>query len=549
MDMKLPGIVVTGASGFVGRNFLEAAVGKYRLFCLARRSQEEAGIPLDDNIRWTQVDIARWETMREVVDCIKDYGGAKYVLHLAGYYDFSNTENPEYERTNVKGTKNVSKLAQLIGCERFLFASSLAASDFTVPGIILNEESPLDATFPYAVSKYKGEEMMKQYSEWFPVSIIRFAAVFSDWCEYPPLYMFIKTWLSKGWNAKILGGRGESAITYIHVRDLNRIFFKIIELTEKLPRIGTYIASPNGCVTHNELFTTTTRYFFGRDVKPIKIPKFIAAPGVMLRQVLGKIIKNPPFERLWMMKYVDKKLTVDASATFQKLDWEPTPRLTVLRRSLFMLEKMKSHLDAWNLRNEAALLRVAQRPNLLIHDIMVELREETIEKIIAKILLPENKSCFFNYQAMDEKLIKWHITLIYQLITTGVRTRDRMLLRNYAQIISYRRFIEGYKVDEVANCMLSIGEVISDALKEHPEMENMEQRIYDYITMTFQLAVDEIEDSFERIATQSPEVISAVDKASILSSSADLERVVQELEDICQDKPIEAQLISTDSEI
>ena len=548
MDAKLPGIVVTGASGFVGRYFLEAAVGKFRLFCLARRSQKEAGIPLDDNIRWTQVDIARWETMREVVDCIKDHGGADYVLHLAGYYDFSNTENPEYERTNVKGTKNVSKLAQLIGTKRFLFASSLAASDFTVPGTILNEDSPLDATFPYAISKLKGEEMMKQYSEWFPVSIIRFAAVFSDWCEYPPLYMFIKTWLSRGWNAKILGGRGESAITYIHARDLNKIFFRIIELSKKLPRVDTYIASPNGCVTHKELFTTITRYFFGRDIKPIKIPKFIAAPGVMLRQVLGKIIKNPPFERLWMMKYVDKKLTVDATTTFQKLDWEPTPRLTVLRRSLFMLEKMKSHRDAWNLRNEAALLRVAQRPNLLIHDIMVELREESIEKIIAKILLPENKSCFLNYQAMDEKLIKWHITLIYQLITTGVRTRDRMLLRNYAQIISYRRFIEGYKVDEVASCMLSIGEVISDALKEHPEMKNMEQRIYDYITMTFQLAVDEIEDSFERIATQSPDVISAVDKASILSSSKDLERVVQELEDICQDKPIDAQLISTDSE-
>ncbi len=545
MDMKLPGIVVTGASGFVGRNFLEAAVGKFRLFCLARRSQKEAGIPLDDNIRWTQVDIARWETMRDVIDCIKDHGGADYVLHLAGYYDFSNTENPEYERTNVKGTKNVLKLAQLIGCERFLFASSLAATDFSGSDIIMNEESPLDAKFPYAISKYKGEELMKKYSEWFPVSIIRFAAVFSDWCEYPPLYMFIKTWLSRSWNAKVLGGRGESAITYIHVRDLNRIFFRIIELSENLPRIGTYIASPNGFVTHNELFATTTRYFYGRDIKPIKIPKFIAAPGVMLRQVIGKLIKNPPFERLWMMKYIDKKINVDASYTFQKLGWEPTPRLTVLRRSLFMLEKMKSHRGAWDLRNEAALLRVAQRPNLLIHDIMVELREETIEKIIEKILLPENKSCYLNYQAMDEKLIKWHVTLIYQLITTGVRTRDRMLLRNYAQIISYRRFIEGYKVDEVANCMLSIGEVISDALKEHPEMEKMEQRIYDYITMTFQLAVDEIEDSFERIATQPQEVIDAVDKASILSSTTDLERIVLELEDICQDNPMNAHLSST----
>jgi len=359
--------------------------------------------------------------------------------------------------------------------------------------------------------------------------------------------MFLKTRLSKTWNARILGGRGESAITYIHVRDLNKLFFKVIEISDNLPRIDTYVASPNGCVTHKEMFSTATRYFYGRDIKPIKFPKILAAPGVYLRQVLGNIFKNPPFERFWMMKYIDKKLTVDASNTYQKLGWKPTPRLTVVRRLLFMIEKMKSHPGAWTIRNEAALLRVAQRPNLLIHDVLVLIREDTIDKIIAKILLPENKSCFLNYQSMDDKLIRWHITLIYQLITTGVRTRDRMLLRNYAHIISYRRYIERFKVDEVSKCMLSIGEVISDALKEHSELKNMEQRIYDFITMTFQLAVDEIEDTFERISTESPEVISAVDKASILSSSTDLERVVQELEDICQDKPVDAQLISTDS--
>jgi nucleoside-diphosphate-sugar epimerase len=91
MDMSLPGIVVTGASGFIGRNFLEAVTGRYRLFCLARRSCSEAGIAPNDNMRWTQVDIAKWDTLRDVVDCIKDHGGADYVLHLAGYYDFSNT--------------------------------------------------------------------------------------------------------------------------------------------------------------------------------------------------------------------------------------------------------------------------------------------------------------------------------------------------------------------------------------------------------------------------------------------------------------------------
>ncbi|MGD9900353.1 MAG: NAD-dependent epimerase/dehydratase family protein, partial [Calditrichaceae bacterium] len=153
MDTKLPGIVVTGASGFVGRHFLEAAAGKYRLFCLARRSQREAGIPSYENLRWSQVDIADWDGLRDVVRCIKSHGGADYVLHLAGYYDFSNRDNPEYERTNVTGTRHILKLAKLLGVRRFIFASSLAACEFPLPGNSVNEETPPSARFPYAWSK------------------------------------------------------------------------------------------------------------------------------------------------------------------------------------------------------------------------------------------------------------------------------------------------------------------------------------------------------------------------------------------------------------
>ena len=50
MDVHLPGILVTGASGFIGRNFIEASMTNYRLFCLARRSQKEAGVPKHKNL-------------------------------------------------------------------------------------------------------------------------------------------------------------------------------------------------------------------------------------------------------------------------------------------------------------------------------------------------------------------------------------------------------------------------------------------------------------------------------------------------------------------
>ena len=57
MDSRLPGLVLTGASGFVGRNVIKAATGRFRLYCIARRSMEEAGVQPDANLRWLQVDL------------------------------------------------------------------------------------------------------------------------------------------------------------------------------------------------------------------------------------------------------------------------------------------------------------------------------------------------------------------------------------------------------------------------------------------------------------------------------------------------------------
>jgi len=535
MDMSLPGIVVTGASGFVGRNFLETATDKYRLFCLARRSRREAGIPRNDNILWTQVDIGKWDTLRGVIDTIKENGGADYVLHLAAFYDFNNADNPEYERTNVKGTRNVLKLAQRIGTRRFLFASSVAACKFPRRGEALNEDSLPDAVFPYARSKRAGEEMMKEYSEWFPCTTFRLAAVFSDWCEYTPLYYFLSAWLSKSWNARIIGARGESAVPYIHVHDLVKVFLKAIEKSDSLPRQGTYIASPNDSVSHIDLFKTATRYFYGQEAQPIRIPKLLAIPGVALRQFFRHLLGREPQERIWMTKYIDRKLTVDASRTHQELNWEPTPRYGVLRRLLFVIERMKNHSDAWRLRNELAALRVVERPNLKIYDAMMESREDLIDEITKQLLAPEYRTRFRGYQKMEKSVLRWYVALVYQLAATTVRTRDRTLMRNYSQIIAHRRFVEGFEVKEVCDALMTIGYIIGTELRSKVDFKDIEQRIFDHITMTFQLAVDEVEDSYEHMAAQSPEILKQIEELSLPASGDDLERMVYELEDISQD--------------
>jgi len=535
MSKILPAIVVTGASGFIGRHFVIAVSEQYRLFCIARRSQKEAGIPYNDNIHWLQADITKWENLLNVFKYIKDQGGADYVLHLAGYYDFTKKENPVYEHVNVIGTRYILELSMMLEIKRFVFSSSVAACKFPPKGKAITEESPADEDFPYACSKRRGELLIKEYSESFPCSIVRLAAVFSDWCEYPMLYMLLKSWLSTNkLMSRIVAGHGESAIPYIHIRDLIKLFIRIIDISDTLPRLATYNASSNGSVSHNELFEAVTRYYYGHGLKPFQIPKPMAYLGLVIISFFGWLKGKKTLEQPWMAEYIDKKLCVDASATYNALGWKPTPRWHILRRLLFLTEKMTNYPNDWTFRNEILVKKVAYRKSTTIYDILTESRELLVDKIIQEVISPQNKHRFPNYRKMDRELLKWYITLNYQLVATTVKNRDRSIMPSYAKEIAYRRYIKGFKAREVKDLMLFVGNTMKESLLAKHELKDWGQRVDDYIILTSQLAADEFEDRYEMLESQAPEQIASIKDIDIesLTSSENLKQIIRMLEDI-----------------
>ena len=266
MKQNLPVIIVTGASGFIGRHFLEQAQEEYIIYAFARRTMQEVGVSPHKNIKWILVDIGEKDLLSEVIWKIQEEYSVDFILHLAAYYNFSNDTHPEYERTNVNGTRYMLDHAKSLNIHRFIFASSVAACPFPEDGEALNEQTPPDADFDYAVTKKKGEDMCKDVSDSVPCSVVRFAAAFSDWCEYGPLYIFLETWFSKGWNSQILGGKGESAVPYIHVRCVAALLLRILRKSSSLPNYDVYIASPDGSTSHKELFNLSTRLFFWKRV-------------------------------------------------------------------------------------------------------------------------------------------------------------------------------------------------------------------------------------------------------------------------------------------
>ncbi|MGB5175710.1 MAG: NAD-dependent epimerase/dehydratase family protein [Thermoanaerobaculia bacterium] len=96
MSDRLPCLILSGASGIVGRSFLQAAQDRFRIYALARRPQQKAGVPQHPNIHWLQVDIGNLEALRTVMAHIKERSNPDFVLHLAAHYDFENVELPDY---------------------------------------------------------------------------------------------------------------------------------------------------------------------------------------------------------------------------------------------------------------------------------------------------------------------------------------------------------------------------------------------------------------------------------------------------------------------
>ena len=543
---KLPSIVLTGASGFIGSYIIDYITEEFIIFAIARRSRKEANIPYHPNLHWLQCDISNWSTLSEAADYINKHGGADFIIHLAAFYDFTYKDNPAYKIVNVNGTKNMLEFSHLVGDGRFIFASSIAACEFPTNGNVITERTLPDANYHYAISKKLGEELVEKYSYQFPCTVIRFAAVYSDWCQYAPLYKFLSSWLSKKIESRFIGGKGESAVSYIHIRDLCQMVKIIIERSSEIPNFDIYNASPNGSTSHKEIFEISTRYFFGKSIKPIDLPKLLAYPALVLKKVLKifNLTCGEPFERFWMIKYIDKKLKVDSSYTQSVLNWQPTARYDLKRRLLFLLEKMKSHPDEWRVKNEATLRKIARRTNLMIYEKMIEQKDVLLTKI-NEIIIDENPGNLFSkFKQIPHEDFQCYISTLYHLLLATIRSSDRSMLLKYIDDISIRRFAGGFDPQILCGTLKIFSEVIINHLISYKEFSKIKQELYDNIGLSLQIAQDEIEDLYDSLVKKMP--IEMISESSHLPDCKELQRIIHQLSAFYQISPEDFNVSSAD---
>jgi nucleoside-diphosphate-sugar epimerase len=496
-------VLVTGASGFVGRHLLDALKEDHLVFALARRSQARSGAPVHPNIRWHQADIGERAALEGVFRRVREAGGAEVLVHLAAHYDFTGEEYVEYWRTNVHGMRNVLELARDLGVRHVLFPSSLAACRLPPPGTVLDETSPPDGEHIYARTKRVGEKMLREFEPEMSSVVFRFAALFSDWCEYAPLYMFLRTWLSTAWNRRILGGRGETAIPYLHVQDAMRLFRRVLARLPALAPGQVLVASPDGAVSHRELFEEATLLNFGERQRPLLMPRPLCGPGMWARDLAGRLAGERPFERPWMARYIDTRMTADGRRTRALLGWEPRPRFLVLRRLPFLVLNLRSDPVEWSRRNHAAMKQVRIQKHLILHSLL-RAHTATIEGRFREALLGEDGRRRFPGLARlgeAEHPGNRHGFALRHLIDT-VGTGERTEFVAYCRDLAERCFESGVPAEEICGALEVMGAVAVRALRQDPEAADLRAEIHDHLLMTLRWGCDEVQEVYERLGSR-----------------------------------------------
>lgn len=154
-------IVITGATGFIGRNlakgFLEAGA---EVFALVRReSKQIALLPEHENLHLVYGDIAH------VKECVPAIGEADAFFHLAwGGVNREEIDSPEVQAENVAGSLECVRAAKELNCRIFMDAGSRV--EYGLLDGIMREDAPCQPINQYGKAKWefyqKAEPLCKE---------------------------------------------------------------------------------------------------------------------------------------------------------------------------------------------------------------------------------------------------------------------------------------------------------------------------------------------------------------------------------------------------
>jgi len=166
--------IVTGGAGFIGSHMVDNLLDHgYRVRTIdnlvSGRESNIAHLSGNPDFSFERGDI------RDLQPGHKLFAQARYVFHYAGIGDIvPSIEQPlEYMSANIQGTAHVLECARHVKVKKLVYAAS--SSCYGLAATPTREDHPIAPRYPYALSKYLGEQACFHWHKVYglPINSIR----------------------------------------------------------------------------------------------------------------------------------------------------------------------------------------------------------------------------------------------------------------------------------------------------------------------------------------------------------------------------------------
>ena len=302
-------ILITGATGFIGRHLTAALSKTYSVRGLVRKTSDITTLR-DSNVDIAYGDLLIKESLGPALD------GIDLVYHLAG--EVYSRRKQDYYEGNVLATQNLLEACKEKGAKRIIFLSSISVYKPATRNTLLTEESECEPMTIYGKTKLEAEGLIKGCK--IPWVIVRAPIVYGP--HQPPVL-----------NRLFLDALTKTKIYTVGKEDnprslcfIGNLVDGLLLLANKLDTNGKiYVLSDHSPYAFDEIVATISAVI-GQKISVVHLPNILGNISWQINNLMGKLF-NLYFIELYAMKTMQLHWECDITKAKKEIRYNPNVTL------------------------------------------------------------------------------------------------------------------------------------------------------------------------------------------------------------------------------